>query len=102
MAMIKMTLIRGKTHPVGQKKPNPWGLYDMHGNVREWVQDTWHSSYNGTPTDGSAWESGASAKRINRGGGWRRDTRGCRSAYHMYGGSHFRDSDLGFRLLREL
>jgi formylglycine-generating enzyme required for sulfatase activity len=58
-----------KTHDVGQKKPNPWGLYDMHGNVWEWVQDNWHDNYNDAPTDGSSWERKGS-DRVNRGGGW--------------------------------
>ena len=44
-----------KTHPVGEKKPNAWGLYDMHGNVWEWVEDDWHSSYKGAPNVGQAW-----------------------------------------------
>ena len=89
-----------KTHPVGQKQPNAWGLYDIHGNVWEWVQDRWHSDYDGAPTDGSAWESGSSTIRVIRGGYWDYSA-SCRSAYR---GNHYPDrrSYLGFRLLKEL
>jgi formylglycine-generating enzyme required for sulfatase activity len=91
----------GKTYPVGQKKPNSWGLYDMHGNVWEWVYDMWHDSYDGAPTDGSAWEVGNGVNRIFRGGGWINFARFCRSAFRYYFDQRFRNNDLGFRLLRE-
>jgi formylglycine-generating enzyme required for sulfatase activity len=91
-----------KTHPVGQKKPNPYRLYDMHGNVWEWVQDERHNSYDGAPTDGSAWESGDGADRVIRGGGWYGLARLCRSANRDRLAPRFRGRFLGFRLLQEL
>jgi formylglycine-generating enzyme required for sulfatase activity len=90
-----------KTHPVGQKKPNSWGLYDMHGNVREWVQDSWHDDYNGAPADGSAWE-GDGAGRAFHGGCWFSSAWNSRSAIRNHSGPRLRGDFLGFRLLKSL
>ncbi len=57
-------------HPVAQKKPNAWGLFDMSGNVWEWVADCVNPNYQGAPTNGSAWMAGDCSRRIGRGGGW--------------------------------
>ena len=89
----------GKTHPVGQKNPNSWGLYDMHGNVWEWVQDSWHDSYDGAPADGSAWEKDG-ADRVFRGSCWDRYAKNCRSAYRSHGAPRGGNA-LGFRILKE-
>ena len=92
---------RGETTPVGQFYPNAFGLYDMHGNVSEWCLDTWHNSYDGAPTDGSAWETGGhSTSRVRRGGSWFIYPWGCRSAFRddYYSVETVNDS-FGFRLV---
>lgn len=66
------------THPVGQLSPNPWGTYDMYGNVAEWCEDTWNPGYSGAPTDGSAW-GGVDEERVQRGGHWDRSSKDLRS-----------------------
>ena len=92
---------REETTPVGQFYPNAFGLYDMHGNVSEWCLDTWHNSYDGAPTDGSAWETGGhSTRRVCRGGSWYFDPWRCRSANRNYFYSVEADFfNIGFRLV---
>jgi len=91
----------GKTHPVGEKKPNAFGLYDMHGNVWEWCEDLWHSDYKGAPTDGSAWISGGTLDAHPlRGGSWYSNDDGLRCAFRDWGYTAFGDNDRGLRLSR--
>ena len=92
-----------QTHPVGRKKPNPWGLYDMHGNVMEWVEDDSHKTYDGAPADGSAWiDKERGACRVFRGGGWGFGALYCRSVYRFGALPDFRAAVLGFRLSRSV
>ncbi len=92
----------GQPVPVGSFGPNPWGLYDMHGNVREWVQDCWNGYYHGAPTDGSAWESGDCSRRVLRGGSWFASPRNLRSADRFRITATDWSSDLGFRVARTI
>ena len=87
-----------QTHPVCQKFPNPWGLYDMHGNVWEWCEDAWEDNYKDAPVDGSARQGGS--YRVFRGGGWLYPARYCRSAVRNRFDPANRDNYLGFRLAR--
>ena len=89
------------THPVGKKGANPWGLYDVHGNIWEWVQDERHDTYNGAPIDGSAWRDGVSTRQVVRGGCWFCSAWACRSAYRKNYDPGNRRYNLGFRLLQE-
>ncbi len=96
---------KGKSHPVGEKQPSSFGLYDMSGNVGEWVQDCWHDNYQNAPTDGTAWEeknSGNCSRRVLRGGSWFGDADYLRSASRSRLNPDSRDFDIGFRLAQDL
>ena len=88
------------THPVGKKKPNAFGLYDMHGNVWEWVADTYHDNYDGAPNDGSIWGSlGDGKANVLRGGSWSHAPRYCRSAGRGGDDPDDRHGSLGARVV---
>ena len=89
-----------KTAPVGSFSANGWGLYDMHGNVWEWVQDCYNDSYRDAPADGSAWETGNCSLRLRRGGSWLNSPRFLRSANRSKVRSEERNYVVGFRVAR--
>jgi formylglycine-generating enzyme required for sulfatase activity len=94
-----------RTQPVGTKKPNRIGLYDMSGNVWEWVEDCWHENYKGAPTDGIAWlvEAGGSCdQRVLRGGSWNAASVRLRSSLRNRRSTDNRTNYIGFRLVRDI
>ena len=95
-----------RTAPVGSFQANGFGVYDMHGNVWEWVEDCWNDNYRRAPSDGSAWLRGDCERRVYRGGSWVQDPRVLRSSYRAEyvsrGTTGYRSSAVGFRVARTL
>jgi formylglycine-generating enzyme required for sulfatase activity len=90
-----------QTHPVGEKPPNPFGLYDLHGNVWEWTEDCWSENYSSAPTEGSAWTTGNCSQRVMRGGSWLSYAKDLRSAFRVRSAVSVGDGGGGFRVARD-
>jgi len=92
-----------ETHPVGGKKANELGIYDMSGNVWEWCADEWHGNYTGAPNDGSIWsnsgERNQQKNRLLRGGSWSNDSAICRSRFRLSHAAGYRDRYYGYRVV---
>ncbi len=92
---------KGEDPPVGKKKANPWGLYDMHGYVSEWCLDEAHSSYAFAPIDGSAWADAKRSKRVIRGGSFADEPDVQRCAARQFVHADTRSDRIGFRCVKE-
>jgi formylglycine-generating enzyme required for sulfatase activity len=90
---------REQTTIVGSFPPNAFGLYDMHGNVWEWCQDSWHDNYNHAPRNGSAWIDNNNDYRMLRGGSWSNNPRYCRCAARSYAARAAGYYSVGFRVV---
>jgi formylglycine-generating enzyme required for sulfatase activity len=90
----------GKTTLVGSYPANPWGLFDVHGNVWEWAEDCWKERYEGAPADGSAWTTEDCSRRVLRGGSWISGPEDLRAAFRYGGDPDIRLIRIGFRVAR--
>jgi formylglycine-generating enzyme required for sulfatase activity len=88
--------------PVRSFEPNSWGIYQVHGNVWEWVEDRSHPNYDGAPSDGSAWVYGQTSDHLMRGGDFFFDPSYLRSAQRYMLPSNFRNYSVGFRIVRTI
>lgn len=88
--------------PVARFSPNPWGVYDMEGNLSEWVADCWHASYRRAPADGQAWYNPGCRQRVVRGGNWANAPVQARAAWRWQQESDVTNARIGFRLVRGL
>ena len=88
--------------PVGSFSPNSWGIYDLAGNVSEWIQDCWHANYLRAPSTGVAWDNPGCDRRVVRGGYWASAPRQARSATRMSAPAQLKAPQLGFRVARDL
>jgi len=87
-----------KPEKVGNFRPNPFGLYDMGGNVDQWVEDCWHRNYQGSPVDGSAWTGNDCTSHVIRSGSWKNDARYIRPANRDSYDTNVRYPTHGFRV----
>lgn len=90
----------GNDPPVGKKLGNPWGLFDIHGYVGEWVEDTYQDTYEKAPADGRAWIVDESKERVVRGGSFADPADQVRSAYREHRPADFKSDKIGFRCVR--
>jgi formylglycine-generating enzyme required for sulfatase activity len=90
------------TVPVNLYQPNPWGLFQVHGNVAEWVEDCWNANYEGAPLNASAVRTGDCSRHVLRGGGWSFSAQEIRSAFRDLSIRDRRYVHVGFRVARDL
>jgi formylglycine-generating enzyme required for sulfatase activity len=94
---------RKQSVPVDSFQPNPWGLYQVHGNIREWTEDCYNDGYQGAPRDGSPWLRGNCKQRVLRNGSWINKSALLRSAFRgTISTNEVHSATIGFRVARTL